>query len=288
MHIILGGTGHIGTALATALLSKNEQVTIISRNPKKKQAWEQKGATVAIADVLDVNNLRKIFDTGERLFLLNPPADPSTDTVMEEKKTVNAMLTALKGSQIKKVVAESTYGAQPGEGLGDLGVLYDMEQSLAGINIPVTVIRGAYYMSNWAMSLETAQQAGKVYSFYPGDYKLPMVSPADIGRFAAELMLEPITRTGLHYVEGPEKYSPNDVAAAFAAALRKEVKAVEIPEAQWEQTLKDAGFSEPGAKSMAAMTRVTLQQKFEQPQHTVKGTTTLNNYIRELVDTAGQ
>lgn len=288
MHIILGGTGHIGTALATALLSKNEQVTIISRNPKKKQAWEQKGATVAIADVLDVNNLRKIFDTGERLFLLNPPADPSTDTVMEEKKTVNAILAALKGSQIKKVVAESTYGAQPGEGLGDLGVLYDMEQSLAGINIPVTVIRGAYYMSNWAMSLETAQQAGKVYSFYPGDYKLPMVSPADIGRFAAELMLEPITQTGLHYVEGPEKYSPNDVAAAFAAALVKEVKAVEIPEAQWEQTLKDAGFSEPAAKSMAAMTRVTLQQKFEQPQHTVKGTTTLNNYIRELVDTAGQ
>lgn len=288
MHIILGGTGHIGTALATALLSKNEQVTIISRNPKKKQAWEQKGATVAIADVLDVNNLRKIFDTGERLFLLNPPAGPSTDTVTEEKKTVNAILTALKGSQIKKVVAESTYGAQPGEGLGDLGVLYDMEQSLAGINIPVTVIRGAYYMSNWAMSLETAQQAGKVYSFYPGDYKLPMVSPADIGRFAAELMLEPITQTGLHYVEGPEKYSPNDVAAAFAAALRKEVKAVEIPEAQWEQTLKDAGFSEPAAKSMAAMTRVTLQQKFEQPQHTVKGTTTLNNYIRELVDTAGQ
>ncbi|MEV4883457.1 NmrA family NAD(P)-binding protein [Chitinophaga ginsengisegetis] len=285
MHIILGGTGHIGSALAEALIEKGELVTIISRDPKKKQEWEQKGADVAIADVLDVKHLQKIFNTGERLFLLNPPAAPSTDTVAQEKETLNAILTALEGSRIKKVVAESTYGAQPGNGLGDLGVLYEMEQALANMNIPTTIIRGAYYMSNWAASLETAREAGTVYTFYPVDFKLPMVSPGDIGGVAARLMLEPVTQTGLHNVEGPQQYSARDVADAFSAALGKDVKAVEIPESHWIQALEDAGFSAPAAKSMAAMTHATLKGKYT-PPGPVRGTTTLTAYIGELVASA--
>lgn len=285
MHIILGGTGHIGSSLAEALIKKGELVTIVSRDPKKKQEWEQKGADVAIADVLDVKGLQKIFNTGERLFLLNPPAAPSTDTVAKEKETLNAILTALDGSQIKKVVAESTYGAQPGDGIGDLSVLYEMEQALAEMSIPASIIRGAYYMSNWATSLETARETGTVYTFYPVDFKLPMVSPRDIGGVAARLMLEPVTQTGLHYVEGPQQYSAKDVADAFSAALGRDVKAVEIPEANWIQALKDAGFSEPAAKSMAAMTHVTLKEKYEDPDP-FRSTTTLTTYIRELVESA--
>lgn len=282
MHIILGGTGHIGSALAEALIKKGESVTIVSRDPKKKDYWEQKGATVAIADVLDVNGLRKVFDLGIKLFLLNPSAAPSTDTVAEEQKTSKAILTALEGSAIKKVVAESTYGAQPGDGLGDLGVLYEMEQALAKMNVPVSIIRGAYYMSNWDMSLKTAQEEGKVYTFYPVDFKLPMVSPRDIGKIAAQLMLEPINQTGLHYVEGPETYSAKDVAAAFSIALDRVVEAAEIQQDHWLPALKEAGFSEPAAKSMAAMTRLTLEGP-QQPEHPVRGATTLNEYIKELV-----
>ncbi|WP_436484320.1 NmrA family NAD(P)-binding protein [Chitinophaga sp. ARDCPP14] len=285
MHIVLGGTGHIGSALAETLIKKGEPVTIISRDPKKKQQWEQKGAEVAIADALDVKRLQKIFNTGEKLFLLNPPADPSTDTVAQEKETLNAILTALGESQIKKVVAESTYGAQPGDGLGDLGVLYNMEQQLAEMNVPASIIRGAYYMSNWATSLATARESGIVYTFYPVDFKLPMVCPGDIGSVAARLMLEPVTQTGLHYVEGPQQYSATDVAEAFSAALGKDVKAVEIPETNWMQALKDAGFSEPAAKSMAAMTHVTLREKYEDP-NPVRGTTTLKAYIADLVESA--
>jgi uncharacterized protein YbjT (DUF2867 family) len=282
MHIILGGTGHIGSALAETLIKKGESVTIVSRDPKKKQEWEQKGATVAIADVLDVNALREVFDLGIKLFLLNPPAPPSTDTVVEEQKTLQAILTALEGSAIKKVVAESTYGAQPGDGLGDLGVLYEMEQTLAKMNIPSSIIRGAYYMSNWDMSLKTAQEEGKVYTFYPVDFKLPMVAPRDIGNIAAQLMLEPISQTGLHYVEGPETYSAKDVAAAFSTALNRVVEPVEISEDHWMSALRDVGFSELAAKSMAAMTHLTLEGP-EEPEHPIRGATSLEEYIKQLV-----
>ncbi|GAB3643216.1 NmrA family NAD(P)-binding protein [Spirosoma arcticum] len=283
MHIILGGTGHVGSAVARTLLDHNQPVTIISRDPKKVDAWQRRGATVAIADVHDTDALRAVFQTGTRLFLLNPPAAPSTDTVAEERKSLTAILNALDGSGIRKVVAESTYGAQPGEGVGDLGVLYEMEQELAGKDLSVSIIRAAYYMSNWDMALATARQEGVVHTLYPMDLRLPMVSPDDIGQLAARLLMEPMDKTGLYYVEGPAPYSSADVGEAFADALNKSVVALETPQEQWVSVLISMGFSLKGAESMAAMTEVTLKKEYKSPDSPVRGHTTLQSYINQLV-----
>jgi uncharacterized protein YbjT (DUF2867 family) len=93
--------------------------------------------------VFDVDALRAILRTGRRAFLLNPPADPSTDTDEQERRSVAAILQALEGSGLERVVAESTMGAQPGERLGDLNVLYEFEQGLRRQPIPASVIRRA-------------------------------------------------------------------------------------------------------------------------------------------------
>jgi uncharacterized protein YbjT (DUF2867 family) len=283
MHIILGGPGNIGSVLASRLLERGEKVTIVSHDEKKRKEWEGKGAKVAVVDVLEVDKLRKVLDTGERLFLLNPPADPATDTARQEEKTVTAILDALQGSKIQKVVAESTYGAQPGKGIGDLGVLYEMEQVLSRMGIPSSVMHGAYYMSNWAFSVQQIRETGKLYSLYPADFKLPMVSPADIGEFGADLMLEPLEKTGDYYIEGPEQYSPGDVAEAFREALGKPVEVVVIPQADWVSFLQQGGFSHQAAESMAAMTKITLEQDYKTPQTPVKGKTTLKEFIRGVV-----
>jgi uncharacterized protein YbjT (DUF2867 family) len=284
MYVILGATGHIGSALSQQLLERGESVTVITRNAAKREYWLSKGAHVALVDVSDVRALRHVFERAERAFLLNPPAPPSTDTVAMERKTVRAMLDALTGSGLEKVVAESTYGAQPGDALGDLGVLYELEQGLKQQTIPATIVRGAYYMSNWDMSLDTARKEGRVQTLYPADFVLPMVAPRDIAALAAKLLLEPVHRTGLHFVEGPRRYSAADVAAAFAAALGKPVAVASVPPAQWTNVLQGMGFSAPAAQSMAAMTRATIEQAHDVPDSPVRATTTLDQYVRALVD----
>ena len=62
-----------------------------------------------------------------------------------------------------------------------------------------------HYMSNWDSALPTAQHQGEGHTFYPVDFRLPMVAPHDIGQLVARLLLEPAARTGLHYVEGPAR-----------------------------------------------------------------------------------
>lgn len=284
MYIILGATGHIGSAVAQSLLDQGESVTIITHDAKKKAEWQQKGATVALTDVYDTDPLRAVFQQGKRLFVLNPPAPITTDTAGEERRSVQSILAALRNSGIEKIVAESVYAAQPGDRIGDLGVLYELEQGLIKTGIPTSIIRAAYYMSNWDMALATAQQTSQVPTLYPPDFTLPMVAPQDLGVVGARLLQEPIDQTGLHYVEGPARYSSAAVAAAFGKALGKAVKAVETPRQDWVSRLQQTGFSQPAAESMAAMTAITLAQTYELPDAPIRGTITLQDYISALVN----
>jgi len=286
MHILLGATGHIGSVLAQHLLDRHEPVTLVLHSPDKAHEWQQRGAHTAVADVHDVDALRQVFQQGQRLFLLNPPALPSTDTAVEERKSVASIVAALHGSGLQKIVAESTYGAQPGDQLGDLGVLYELEQALAAQPIPVSVIRAAYYFSNWDEALTTARQEGKIHSLFPADFRFPMVAPADIAQLAAQLLTEPLDHTGRHYIEGPARYSATDVADAFAQALRRPVVVEAVPRPQWLAALQHLGFSAPAAASMAAMTGVTLDERYPQPAQPVRGTTTLPQYLNALVQAA--
>ncbi|ESZ37993.1 NmrA family NAD(P)-binding protein [Mesorhizobium sp. RSR565B] len=283
MHVILGGTGHVGSAAAMALLRQGEDVTVVTRDESKAAWLVEQGAEAAVADVLDVEALREVLRRGKRAFLLNPPADPSTDTDAEERKTVGAIAAALEGSGLEKLVAESTYGAQAGEGVGDLTVLYGLEQKLKAQAIPASINRAAYYMSNWDQALETARRDGVITSFFPADFELPMVAPQDLGEAAARRLLEPADKTGTHYIEGPRRYSAADVAAAFSAALRKNVRVVTVPRERWTETYEKLGFSKAAAESYARMTGATLDKPM-QPENPERGTTSLESYIAALVE----
>lgn len=282
MYIILGATGHVGSGVAEALLNKGQEITVITRDSKKAAQWERKGAKAEVVDIHDVAAFTKVLQKGTRLFLLNPPAATERDAVREEKHTVAALLKALADSPIEKVVAESTYGAQAGNGIGDLGVLYEMEEGLWKIRKPTTVLRASYYMSNWDSALDSVLSEGKLYSFLPANFRLPMVAPSDIGEIAANLLMEPISESGIQHVEGPTLYSPWEVAETFSAVLDKPVEVVSIPQEQWVESMKQIGFSDTTAQSYAKMTKLTVEQEYTPSTEPLRGSTTIKDYVEKL------
>lgn len=282
MHIILGGTGHVGSAVAGTLLERGEAVTVVSHRAAERDGWEARGANFAVVDVNDTGALREVLKQGRRLFLLNPPAAPDTDTDAVEKASLRSILTAIEGSGLEKIVAESTYGAQQCDRCGDLGILYDMELALKAQSIAYSVIRAAYYMSNWDASLESAREHGTVRSFYPTDFRLPMVAPRDLGRAGADLLMQDVDEQVLHHVEGPRAYSPADVAVCFASALGREVAVEVVPRERWVEGFREMGFSEPGARSYAQMTALTADRRYEPANDPIRGEITLREYIDAL------
>lgn len=265
------------------LLDRGETVAAVTRDAEKADSFRARGARIAVADVHDVDALRRVFRTGRRAFLLNPPADIAGDTDAEESRTAAAIVAALDGSELEMVVAESTYGAQPGDRCGDLSVLHDFEQALARQPIPTSVIRAAYYMSNWDTALTTARDEGVLHSLFPGDFVLPMVAPADLGRVAADLLTGPGGGSRIHHVEGPARYTGRDVAAAFATALDRPVRIEVTPREGWNDAYAALGFSAAAAASYARMTAVTLEDGPAAPDDPIRGNVTLDHYIAALV-----
>jgi uncharacterized protein YbjT (DUF2867 family) len=281
MDIVLGATGHVGSKVAEHLLKRGEDVAVVTRSKDHASSFQKNGAEVRVADVCDVPELCKIFSDAENVFLLNPPGDITKDSEAEEKKSLYSIIEAIKSSSVKRVVAESTYGAQRGFGIGDLGVLYEMEEALSALPIELNVIRAAYYMSNWEASLQSARDEGVVYSMFPENFLLPMVAPEDLGLIAAEL-LHSENYGELRYVEGPKRYSPRDVADAFSKALNKEVRVEFISPDRWISMMRTMGFSEESAASYANMTKIALQQDYDLPRDPVRGNVTLESYIKNL------
>lgn len=279
MFVIMGATGHVGSAVATELLSKGEKVTILTRHPDRAGPWRAKGAEVARADAEDAESLRSAFALGRRAFLLNPPADPKGDTNAAELRTIANILAALDGSGLEKVVAASTYGARPGNGIGDLSTLWSLEAGLRAQPIPAAINRGAYYMTNWIGYADLVRQSGALPSLFPADTSIPMVAPDDLGRAAAGRLLTSRADVGVKYVEGPARYTPRDVAEAFASALAREVRVEATPRVRWVATFKALGFSDEAARAYARMSAASLDSDFDKPEAPERGRITLSAFI---------
>ena len=234
-------------------------------------------------DVQDTAALAAVFQKAERAFVLNPPASPALNTDVEERRTVQAILKALQGAALEKIVLQSTYGAQPGAHCGDLGVLYEFEDAARQLKTPLCVVRAAYYMSNWTFGVEAVRATGVLETFLPATQKVPMVASDDVGAVAAQLLCAPVSETGVYSVEGPAWYSPADVAEALGVVLQQPVRVASLPKADWLAAYRRNGFSEAAARSYAHMTDIFVSQAYEKPASPLKGPTDLHTYFRQAL-----
>jgi uncharacterized protein YbjT (DUF2867 family) len=285
MYVIMGGTGHVGSETVIALLNHGQAVTVVTRDADRARRVLGQRISRPVdyveADVEDVASLRAAFRRGRRAFLLNPNADPGSDTDAVERRTIARILEALEGCGLEKVVAASTGGAQPGERLGDLNVLWEFERGLGRQAIPAAINRGAYYMSNWDGPLESVQATGKLPTMFPADLPIPAVAPRDLGMVAAERLMSSLDDVGVRHIEGPVRYSSSEVAAVLSDVLDRPVKLEVTPRSQLKQAFMGLGFSGAAADSYARMTAACIDNRFELSGDTIKGATTLESYVRE-------
>ena len=286
MIIVMGATGHVGSAVARVLLARSKRVGVVVRDTARAEPLRRLGAEVLEADVNDVAGLRAAFAQGRRAFLLNPPADPKTDKDAEENRTADCILAALAGSGLEAVVAESTYGARPGADWGDLGVLHRFEEGLRAQDVPAAIVRGAYYFSNWDALLEPARRDGVLPTMFPADLAIPMVSPEDLGRVAATLLGGVIDATEVHHVEGPRRLSSADVARTFASVLGRDVRPQVVPRESWEDAFRQQGFSDVAAHSYARMTGLAVDGNVALSDAPIRGVVTIEEHVRALVEGA--
>ncbi|MEH2242932.1 NmrA family NAD(P)-binding protein [Nostoc sp.] len=256
MYVVFGASGQTGSAVADALLKKQLPMRVVLRSGKTADAWRAKGAEVAFAELTDTDAMTAAMREADAIYAINPTAYNVADMFAVAKDLGKRYLEAVENSGARKVVLLSSVGSQHAEGTGNILTTYHLERILGDLKIPVTFLRAASFMENWSGVAAVAAGQGVMPSFYaPLDRKIPMVSARDIGRAAAEAMTENWTGKRIIELHGAADYSPNDVAAAFAATLKRDVQAVAIPESEWQATLSGFGFSPEAVNAYSEMMR---------------------------------
>jgi uncharacterized protein YbjT (DUF2867 family) len=188
--------------------------------------------------------MTEAFRGVDGVFLMTPPNyDPEPGFPDTQHNSV-AIRTAIEESRPGKVIFLSTVGAQVTEPnlLNNSGMT---EAMLRTVPVPVAFLRAAWFMENVAWDIESAK-SGVVHSFLqPLDHRIPMVATEDIAQTAVELLGQSWNGVRIVELEGPERYSSNDVAAALASALRTPVRNEIVPRSTWEELFRSQGTKNP-------------------------------------------
>jgi len=246
MFVIFGATGKIGGATVDALRRAGAPVRAVVRDQEKAARFVAAGCEIAIADLRDVAALARAIDGAAAVQVLCPVEPQADDAADAMRRSIDAVAEAVTVASPKSVLAISDYGAHLPHGTGLTMTFHQLEERLRWIAPNLILVRSAEHMENWARSVGYAAATGVLASIHhPLTKVFPTVSAADVGAICADLLLAANAAEGVRvvHVEGPQRYTPLDVASAMGVVLGREVTAQELPRRDWQAMLGLAGMS---------------------------------------------
>ena len=283
MFVVAGVTGHVGSVVAEQLLAKGQKIKVIVRDAAKGAGWSKKGAEIAVGQLEDQAFLTGALRGATGFFALLPPNYQAADFYATQRATTEAIAGAVKASGVPHVVMLSSIGADVATGNGPIKGLHHLENALRATGVKLTAIRAGSFQENVGMSLAPAKGMGIFPSFSPADYPMPAIATRDIGALAATSLLAPPAKSEIVDLVGPA-YSNRQVAEKLGAALGKDLKVVEIPQAGWIDALKQGGMSQSLAEMFAEMyAGFGTGNLVPKGDRLVQGTTPIDEVIKTLV-----
>lgn len=266
MYVISGATGRVGSAVVRTLLAHNQPVTALSRSGRAVPAVPgAPGAPGALShaatiplDLADSDALAGTLSGAAGFFALLP-FDDTLATPGRAERLIDSITHAVERSGVGHVVLLSSGGADvppdAGTPTGPIADLYKLEQRLKTTGATITALRCCHFQEKFTDTLDAARHTGVHFVLASTAHRpIHMVATADVGRIAAETLLNPPTTSEVIDVLGPE-YTEADVAATLSRALGSDVRAECVPEVQWQGVLEAAGLPNEAAVELAAMYR---------------------------------
>jgi NAD(P)H dehydrogenase (quinone) len=285
MYVVTGITGQVGSVVADSLLAAGLPVRAVVRSHEKGRPWAAKGCEISIADIMDTDALAKAFNGAKGVFLMTPPNFDPEPGFPQTVELIAAVTAAINVARPEKVVFLSTVGAHVAEPML-LNNSKMTEEALRSAPVPVGFLRAGWFMENAKWDVEAAR-TGTLSSFLqPLEHPIPMVATVDIGRTAAAMLGESWTGIRIVELEGPRRYSAEDIRKAFSSALGIPVHMHPFPRDEWEPLFRSQGMKNP-------VPRIRMVDGFNEgwvdfeggtAEHR-KGSTELRTVIAELVET---
>ncbi len=287
---LTGSLGNIGRPLATELVQKGHEVTVISSNPNRQEAIEAIGAKAAIGSMEYAAFLAKTFKGADVVYVMESLRqgaffDPNVDVVATITEIGMKYKQAIEQSGVKKVVHLSSIGAHMAEGNGLLAFHYNVETILKQLpeDVAIKFIRPVGFYTNMFAFIEPIKKYGAITANYGGDVKSPWVSPLDIAAVIAEEMKKPFEGRTVRYIASDE-VSPNEIAQILGEAIGRDVKWQQIPDEQFLNGLVGAGMNPKTAAGYVEMTAAYEKGLYDDyfAHHPVLGKVKVKDFAKQF------
>jgi uncharacterized protein YbjT (DUF2867 family) len=252
-YVVGGATGRVGSVVAAELLARHQAVTVIVRNEERGLEWARRGADVSVGSLDDRAFVARAVHGAAGFFTLLPENVAPDDFHGTRRRMADAIAGGVQDGGVPHVVMLSAIAASLPDGNGPAKDLHYCERQLATHAKQVTLLRACYFQDNVSAAIPSAVHGGVYPNFLASaDAPIPMTATGDIGRFAANALLNPPQRTETIDVLGPP-YTIRQVAEALGRVLGKDLEVVDIPAARQSDTLVEAGIPRPIADAVAEM-----------------------------------
>ena len=183
--VVTGATGQQGGATARHLLAAgfpHPHPCARSRTSPRPRELAAAGAEVVVGDMLDPASLRYAFDGAHGVYSVQTWRGPG-GVEAERQAGINVAEAAAEAG-VAHLVYSSVASADKSTGLAHFESKHQIEQRIAELGVPATILRPVFFMDNFRWQVAGIREGRLVQGIKP-ETRLQMVAVDDIGGIAA-------------------------------------------------------------------------------------------------------
>ncbi|MFC0501558.1 NmrA/HSCARG family protein [Asaia krungthepensis] len=189
--LITGATGQQGGATIREMQRRGHwHMRALVRSPQtpKAVALAKHGVELAHGDLDDEHSLRLALDGAEGVLSVQSPMKIGPAGEERQGKTLASLA---KKSGVRHFVQCSAGGVERRSGVPHFESKWAIEQHIASLNLPATVLRPAAFMENFSSLIFRITMLSMMKTYLGPDQAMQLVSVQDVAWFAAEAFEKP-------------------------------------------------------------------------------------------------
>jgi uncharacterized protein YbjT (DUF2867 family) len=256
MVVITTPTGNIGSQVLKDLLSNEESIRVIVRDPNRLAPETRNRVEIVVGSHSDGAVVSRAFQDADSVFWVVPPEPRAGSVETAYVDFARPAAKALRQQGDKRVVGVSALGrGTPWSAHAGLATAsFAMDDLIASSGVSYRALTMPSFMDNLLRQVESITKNGVFSLPIDGDRKLPTAATCDVARVAARLLLDH-SWTGVASVPvlGPEDLSYNEMARVLSEVLGRPVRFEQISSDAFKARLMGRGMSDAMAQGNVDM-----------------------------------
>ena len=251
MLVITTPTGRIGKQVLALLLERQEPIRVIVRDPSRLDSGVRNRVEIFQGSHDDPAVLSRALEGADGLFWLVPPGLGGTSTEERYLSFTRPAADVIRRRGVPHVVGVSSAGHDWPTRAGVLSAAFAMDAEIERTGTAYRALSMPFYMENLLAQLGAIREQGTFSLAHAADRPLASVATRDIAVKAAALLAERSWAGQEHVpVFGPDRLSPNEMAATISEVLGKTITFTQMSVAGVKPALIQRGASEGVVQDM--------------------------------------